>query len=84
MWACLQFCYKEQPLWSQYRESSFGHGTLDFLNSTHALWWAPSCIMLLAAELLSFQGLTLCALCRQWHRNQDSVAVAADQTYLLR
>ena len=32
------FCYKEQPLWSQYRESSFGHGTLDILNATHALW----------------------------------------------
>ena len=34
------YCYKEQPLWSQYRESSFGHGTLDILNSTHALWCA--------------------------------------------
>lgn len=32
------FCWKGQPIWSQYRESSFGHGTLDLLNSTHALW----------------------------------------------
>lgn len=32
------YCYKEQPEWSQYRESSFGHGTFDALNSTHALW----------------------------------------------
>jgi hypothetical protein len=32
------YCYKEQPGWSQYRESSFGHGTLDFINTTHALW----------------------------------------------
>eukprot|EP00897_Mesotaenium_endlicherianum_P001572 jgi/Mesen1/1442/ME000132S00381 len=32
------FCYKEQPMWSQYREPSFGHGVIDFLNDTHALW----------------------------------------------
>jgi hypothetical protein len=32
------YCYKEQPVWSAYRESSFGHGTLDVLNATHALW----------------------------------------------
>ena len=32
------YCYKEQPVWSAYRESSFGHGTLDALNATHALW----------------------------------------------
>lgn len=32
------YCYAEQPQWSQYRESSFGHGTFDALNSTHALW----------------------------------------------
>ncbi len=32
------YCYKAQPEWSQYRESSFGHGTLDVLNSSHALW----------------------------------------------
>ena len=32
------YCYKEQPAWSGYRESSFGHGTLDLVNSTHALW----------------------------------------------
>ena len=32
------FCPKSQPEWSAYREASFGHGTLDFLNGTHALW----------------------------------------------
>ena len=32
------YCYAEQPIWSQYRESSFGHGVIDFLNDTHALW----------------------------------------------
>ncbi|KAK9826440.1 hypothetical protein WJX81_005915 [Elliptochloris bilobata] len=32
------YCYKSQPAWSAYRESSFGHGVLDVLNETHALW----------------------------------------------
>ncbi|KAL3151843.1 hypothetical protein ABBQ38_012808 [Trebouxia sp. C0009 RCD-2024] len=32
------YCYKEQPEWSAYREPSFGHGTLDVINSTTALW----------------------------------------------
>ncbi len=32
------YCYKEQPAWSAYWESSFGHGTLDLVNDTHALW----------------------------------------------
>ena len=32
------YCYREQPAWSAYRESSFGHGTLDVVNGTHALW----------------------------------------------
>lgn len=27
-----------QPEWSAYREASYGSGTLDLLNSTHALW----------------------------------------------
>ena len=27
-----------QPEWSAYREASFGSGTLDLLNGTHALW----------------------------------------------
>jgi len=34
----LGYCYKEQPAWSAYREPSFGHGVLDVLNGTHALW----------------------------------------------
>lgn len=32
------FCYDEQPAWSAYREPSFGHGTLELLNTTHARW----------------------------------------------
>lgn len=27
-----------RPDWSAWREPSFGHGTLDLLNSTHAQW----------------------------------------------
>lgn len=34
------YCWAEQPPWSAYRESSFGHGTLDVINATHALWSA--------------------------------------------
>ena len=33
-----EFCPKSQPAWSAFREASFGHGTLDFVNGTHALW----------------------------------------------
>ncbi|XP_059307988.1 purple acid phosphatase 23 isoform X1 [Lycium ferocissimum] len=32
------FCWDKQPEWSAYRESSFGHGILEMVNSTHALW----------------------------------------------
>ncbi len=32
------YCWQEQPPWSVYRESSFGHGTLDIVNATTALW----------------------------------------------
>jgi hypothetical protein len=32
------YCYASQPIWSQYRDPSFGHGTFDALNATHALW----------------------------------------------
>ncbi|XP_058182164.1 purple acid phosphatase 23 isoform X2 [Rhododendron vialii] len=32
------FCWDRQPEWSAYRESSFGHGILEVLNSTYALW----------------------------------------------
>ena len=27
-----------QPEWSAFREASYGSGTLDLLNTTHALW----------------------------------------------
>lgn len=30
--------FHPSPVWSMYREASFGHGTLDVLNGTHALW----------------------------------------------
>ncbi|KAB1213725.1 Purple acid phosphatase 23 [Morella rubra] len=33
-----QFCWNRQPEWSAYRESSFGHGILEVVNSTYALW----------------------------------------------
>lgn len=32
------FCWDRQPEWSAFRESSFGHGILEVLNSTNALW----------------------------------------------
>ncbi|XP_057499700.1 purple acid phosphatase 23 isoform X2 [Actinidia eriantha] len=32
------FCWDRQPEWSAYRESSFGHGILEVVNSTYALW----------------------------------------------
>ncbi|KAL7081396.1 hypothetical protein ACP275_14G037300 [Erythranthe tilingii] len=33
-----QFCWDQQPDYSAYRESSFGHGILEVKNETHALW----------------------------------------------
>jgi hypothetical protein len=33
-----KFCWNQQPEWSAFRESSFGHGILQVVNSTHALW----------------------------------------------
>ncbi|MCL7041502.1 hypothetical protein MKW94_022528 [Papaver nudicaule] len=33
-----QFCWDKQPEWSAFRESSFGHGILEVLNATNALW----------------------------------------------
>ncbi|XXG90579.1 hypothetical protein AAC387_Pa12g2312 [Persea americana] len=33
-----KFCWDKQPEWSAYRESSFGHGILEVINSTFALW----------------------------------------------
>ncbi|GLT97776.1 hypothetical protein SLE2022_153250 [Rubroshorea leprosula] len=33
-----KFCWDEQPDYSAYRESSFGHGILQVENETHALW----------------------------------------------
>ncbi|GAB2295381.1 Purple acid phosphatase 23 [Dionaea muscipula] len=33
-----KFCWDRQPDWSAFRESSFGHGILEVLNSTYALW----------------------------------------------
>ncbi|CAK7336214.1 unnamed protein product [Dovyalis caffra] len=33
-----EFCWDKQPEWSAFRESSFGHGILEVVNYTHALW----------------------------------------------
>ncbi|ONK79509.1 uncharacterized protein A4U43_C01F7080 [Asparagus officinalis] len=33
-----KFCWEKQPEWSAFRESSFGHGILEVINSTYALW----------------------------------------------
>ncbi|XP_072950417.1 purple acid phosphatase 15-like isoform X1 [Typha angustifolia] len=33
-----KFCWTHQPDYSAYRESSFGHGILEVINDTHALW----------------------------------------------
>eukprot|EP00261_Vitis_vinifera_P034491 XP_019075734.1 PREDICTED: purple acid phosphatase 23 isoform X2 [Vitis vinifera] len=33
-----KFCWDQQPEWSAFRESSFGHGILEVVNSTYALW----------------------------------------------
>ncbi|CAN1278703.1 Purple acid phosphatase 15 [Linum perenne] len=33
-----KFCWDSQPEWSAFRESSFGHGILEVVNSTYALW----------------------------------------------
>lgn len=33
-----KFCWDRQPDWSAFRESSFGHGVLEVVNSSHALW----------------------------------------------
>ncbi|KAL9237749.1 hypothetical protein vseg_012262 [Gypsophila vaccaria] len=33
-----KFCWDRQPEWSAFRESSFGHGILEVMNSTYALW----------------------------------------------
>ncbi|KAK8957048.1 Purple acid phosphatase 23 [Platanthera zijinensis] len=33
-----KFCWDQQPEWSAFRESSFGHGILEMINSTYALW----------------------------------------------
>eukprot|EP00887_Chlorella_sp_A99_P002286 scaffold10.g2286.t1 len=30
--------YLDRPAWSAFREPSFGHGTLDLVNATHAVW----------------------------------------------
>eukprot|EP00250_Pteridium_aquilinum_P009915 c19024_g1_i1 orf=45-1793(+) len=33
-----KYCWDTQPDWSALRDSSFGHGILEVLNATHALW----------------------------------------------
>lgn len=33
-----KFCWDQQPEWSAFRESSFGHGIMEVVNATYALW----------------------------------------------
>jgi len=33
-----KFCWDKQPVWSAWRDSSFGHGIIEVKNSTHLLW----------------------------------------------
>lgn len=33
-----KFCWDKQPVWSAWRDSSFGHGIIEVVNSTHLLW----------------------------------------------
>ncbi|CAM6083935.1 unnamed protein product [Calypogeia fissa] len=33
-----QYCWDRQPEWSAMRETSFGHGIINVMNSTHLLW----------------------------------------------
>lgn len=33
-----KYCWDRQPEWSAFRDSSFGHGILEVMNSTYALW----------------------------------------------
>jgi hypothetical protein len=32
------YCYKQQPAWSAYREPAFGSGVLHVVNGSHAFW----------------------------------------------
>ena len=50
------YCWAEQPPWSAYRESSFGHGTLDILNATHALWCAATPVHIRSCPQLPYQA----------------------------
>ncbi|KAL6008394.1 Purple acid phosphatase 15 [Asimina triloba] len=36
--AARKFCWDRQPVFSAFRESSFGHGILEMVNETYALW----------------------------------------------
>lgn len=55
------YCYAEQPAWSAYREPSFGHGTLDIVNSTTALWYAHA-LTVLHACCMKHSSWLLCGL----------------------
>ncbi|KAG0623436.1 hypothetical protein M758_3G174500 [Ceratodon purpureus] len=33
-----KFCWDKQPVWSAWRDSSFGHGIIEVKNATHLLW----------------------------------------------
>ncbi len=44
---------------SQYREPSFGHGTFDALNNTHARWYAPSSLLSMQCSNIGLMLLCL-------------------------
>ena len=56
------YCYNEQPNWSAYREPSFGHGTLDIVNSTTALWSAIPMPVIACLPVRMTMCLSLCLL----------------------
>ena len=60
------YCYKEQPEWSAYREPSFGHGTLDVINSTTALWCDICLLDLLLAVCLAGENVCVPARLGVW------------------
>ena len=59
------YCYAEQPPWSAVRDPSFGHGVLDVLNATHALWQCAPCTRAYGAGACRVHGsgATACWTC---------------------
>lgn len=62
----LDFDYFPQPSWSAYREPSYGHGVLDFINATHAAftWHRNQDGVSVVADQVVLQKSDLCASAR--------------------